>query len=103
MAREVMVPLSAVMALIERQEAFNSQLIDKLGLYIREAAEKYDKALNPPLDSTPDVPMHYSRVNEEEEDIQAALESGLIDKASYDAAMKRLIGDTEIDVQVPAY
>ena len=102
MAREVMIPLSAVTALINQQNEFNRTLVDLLGSYLEKASENYKDALNPPVDTGPDLPMHYSRMNEEEEDLQAALESGLIEAPQYSAAMKRLIGDTEINVEIPA-
>ena len=96
MAREVMVPLSAVLALIERQEAFNTQLIDKLGLFLVQAAEKYERALNPPLPDETMQQMQYTQLSEEGEDLLDMVEKGTIDYNSLNPAMKRMIGDTQV-------
>lgn len=101
MAREAMIPLSAVLALIENQNQFNAQLVDKLGLYLVQTAEQYRDALNPPIESSSSSrEMSYSRETDETGDLQYQLESGLIELNDIPPNMRRLLGDTEVAVDL---
>ena len=86
-----MVPLSAVLALIEAQNAFNAQLVDKLGLHLEKMARSYEEALNPPLPSGHDGEMSLTAWSDEAEDLQYQLDSGIIDPVSITPGMKRIL------------
>ncbi len=97
--REPQIPLSAVLSLIERQESFNTQLIDKLGLYLVQAAEKYERALNPPIPEGSDREMSYSGFPDEHEDLQHQIEAGIIAQGDITPSMLRILRDTETVIE----
>ena len=99
MYREPQIPLSAVLKLIENQNAFNTQLIDKLGLYLVQAADKYDKALNPPVHEGPDTTMSYSSLTDESDDLLHQIESGIISPVDVTSQMRRMLADTETTIE----
>lgn len=96
MARETMIPLSAVMAIIEQQNEFNRQLVEKLGLHLEKASENYRDALNPPVAEGYDGQMSFNMQNDEAEDLQYQLDSGIIDPTVLTPAMKRLLDGTRV-------
>lgn len=93
-------PVSVVQALIKSQNDFNAQLMDKLGLYLREASEAYRDALNPPLDTGPNVPMSYSSTTDEAEDLIHQLESGQLRMDEIPDSVRKLLSDTEISLDI---
>lgn len=98
--REPQIPLSAVLALIERQESFNTQLIERLGQYLVQAADKYDRALNPPIDDTPSGPMSYSRLPDEAEDLYHQIEAGIIQPSDITGSMRRILSDADMSIDI---
>ena len=94
-----MIPLSAVLSLIERQESFNTQLIDKLGLYLVQAAEKYERALNPPIPEDSGREMSYSAFTDESDDLQYQIDAGIIPTGDITPSMLRILKDTETVIE----
>lgn len=98
MSREVMIPLSAVTHLIEVQAAFNKELVERLGLYLEKASINYRDALNPPIDSSPSVPMSYSTMTDEADDLMHQIETGQLNPDQIPDALRRLVHDTDISM-----
>lgn len=96
---EPKIPLSAVLRLLDNQNAFHTQLIDKLGLYLSQAATTYERALNPPIPQGHDGEMSYSRLDETAEDLQYQIDVGLIPADKISDQMRRLLGDTEVSIE----
>lgn len=99
MAREPKIPLSAVKLLIEQQNTFNKSLVDLLGQYLVQAADKYDRALNPPLTTSDGPPMTYSQMSEEEEQLEYMIESGQIKSDDIPEALRRMTKDTNLSFE----
>lgn len=97
---EPKIPLSAVLRLLDNQNAFHTQLIDKLGLYLSQAATSYERALNPPVNQGNDVEMSYSRLDETAEDLQYQIDTGMITPDQITDQMRRILGDTDIAIDI---
>lgn len=99
--RSTSVPFEVVKTLLDNQNAFNEKLIQILGLHLEKASEAYRDALNPPIESSTSArEMSYSRETDESGDLQYQLESGLIDMDDIPPNMRRLLGDTEVAVDL---
>jgi hypothetical protein len=95
-----MIPLSAVVALIDRQESFNKSLVDLLGSYLERASENYKAALNPPVDMGTSNEMSLSSFTDESDDLMHQIESGLIRPDQVPESLKRILRDTETNIDV---
>lgn len=100
MPREVMIPLSVVESLINTQRDFQKELVERLGFYLKEASTAYRDALNPPLDTGPNVPMSYSSTTDEAEDLIHQLESGQLRIDEIPDSVRKLLSNTEISLDI---
>lgn len=99
MSREVMIPLAVVESLVNTQRDFNRELVERLGFYLKAAAEAYKDALNPPVDSPGGPEMSYSAFTDESDDLLHQIESGIISPADVTPAMRRILADTETSIE----
>lgn len=98
MSREVLIPLAAVEALINSQRDFNRSLVDLLGAYLEKASINYRDAFNPPMDTSPSVPMSYSTMTDEADDLMHQIETGQLNPDQIPDALRRLVHDTDISM-----
>lgn len=98
---EPKVPLSVVKLMLDQQNSFNQQLVEKLGLFIAQAAEKYERALNPPIPEGHTGEMTTTRWGEDAEDLEYQIEAGIIPQNDISDAMRRILSGTDTVIDIP--